>query len=268
MTPVQAMILGIVQGITEFLPVSSSGHLVLLQRIWHISGDQLWFITFLHLGTLLAVIWAFRDEVGWLIRHPASPEAKRILVALVPTALIGALFEDLFENLFSSGITVGFEFVVTGAILWWMDQVQAGAKTEGSMSYKDALWIGALQGAAILPALSRSGLTIAGGLWRGLSREGAARFSFLLSIPAILGATLVEAEELWEHPALWADFSSHAVWIGMLSALVAGYLAVRGTLWLVRTARMRIFALYTWALAAIVFADQIFWHQWFPPLWG
>jgi undecaprenyl-diphosphatase len=267
MTHVQAMILGIVQGITEFLPVSSSGHLVLLQRIWHISGDQLWFITCLHVGTLLAVIWAFREEVGWLMRHPASPVGKRILVALVPTALIGAVFEDLFENLFASGITVGFEFVLTGAILWWMDQVDAGNSAEGEMSTKDALWIGALQGVAILPALSRSGLTIAGGLWRGLTREAAARFSFLLSIPAILGATLVEADDLWEHPDTWADFSGSTLWIGMMSALVAGYLAVRGTLWLVRTARMRIFAVYSWLLAAMVLADQIWFHRWFPPLW-
>jgi undecaprenyl-diphosphatase len=266
MTHLQALILGAVQGITEFLPISSSGHLVFLQKVWHISGDQLWFITCLHLGTLLAVVWAFREDVRWFIRHPTSPLGQRILIALLPTAVIGAVFEELFEHLFATGITVGFEFVLTGVVLWWMDEIRAGSAQEVDMSFADALWIGALQGVAILPALSRSGLTIAGGLWRGLSREAAGRFSFLLSIPAILGATLVELDDLWEHPESWAGFAWGPLWVGTLSALVGGYLAVRGTLWLLRTSRMRVFAVYVWALAAVIFADQLWFHRWFPPL--
>jgi undecaprenyl-diphosphatase len=262
----QAIILGIVQGITEFLPISSSGHLVLLQKLWHIAGNELLFITFLHLGTLIAVVWALRREVSWLIRHPFSWTGKMIIVALVPTAIIGAIFEELFEDLFQSGITVGFEFVITGIILWWMDSALTARKLEDDMTVPDALWIGALQGVAILPALSRSGLTIAAALWRGLDREAAGRFSFLLSIPAILGAALVQLDDLWEHGMTSLNIQWEPMLMGTAAAIVAGYIAVRVTLWLIQHAKMRYFAVYVWALAAFVFMDQLFLHHWFPPL--
>ncbi|GMA48709.1 undecaprenyl-diphosphatase 4 [Alicyclobacillus contaminans] len=267
MTVWQAAILGLVQGVTEFLPISSSGHLVLLQQLWHMSNSGLLFITCLHLGTLVAVVWAFRNEVRWLVTHPNDRMVRMLVLALVPTALIGAVFEELFEDLFSSGVTVGFEFIMTGVVLWWMDTAPSGRKSDAEVTAADALWIGALQGAAILPALSRSGLTIAAGLWRGLDREAAARFSFLLSIPAILGATVVEMDDLFEDPSLWAATPWSAVALGTLAAAVAGYAAVKGTMWLLRTSRMRMFAVYVWAVALFVLADQTLVHRWFPPLW-
>lgn len=267
MTILQSIILGIVQGITEFLPISSSGHLVLLQKVWHISGGSLLFVTFLHVGTLIAVIWALKGEVKELLHRPLSWKGLMILTALVPTAVIGVLFEEWFEGLFQSGITVGFEFVITGIVLWWMDSVVAGRKDIMGMTVPDALWVGALQGAAIMPALSRSGLTIAGGLWRGLDRDTAGRFSFLLSIPAILGATLVELDDLFEHNAAAVHAVSwSAILIGTLAAIIAGYVSVKWTLWLIRTSRMRLFAIYTWAIAVFILSDQLFFHHWFPPL--
>lgn len=265
-TTFQAILLGIVQGITEFLPVSSSGHLVLLQRIWNINGNELLFITCLHVGTLFAVVFAMRDEVRWLLKNWWSHQAQMILLALIPTAIIGGLFEELFEGLFESGVTLGIEFVITGIVLWWMDSVPGGTKTEASMTPVDALWIGALQGAAILPALSRSGLTMAGGLWRGLTKEAVGRFSFLLSIPAILGATVVEFDDVIEEPSMLHSAQWFAIIAGTVAALVAGYLGVKGTLWLLKNARMRIFAVYVWALAAFVFVDQLWFQEWFPPL--
>lgn len=268
MTIWQSIVLGIVQGVTEFLPVSSSGHLVLLQRIWHVSGGSLLFVTFLHLGTLIAVVWALKREVLELIHRPLSWKGMMILTALVPTAVIGILFEEWFEGLFQSGITVGFEFVITGIVLWWMDSVTTGRKDMMGITVPDSLWIGALQGIAIMPALSRSGLTIAGGLWRGLDRETAGRFSFLLSIPAILGATLVELDDLFEHSTtpVVHSVSWPPLLMGTLAAIIAGYLSVKGTLWLIRHSRMRIFALYTWAIALFILSDQLFFHHWFPPL--
>lgn len=265
MTWLQAVVLGAIQGVTEFLPISSSGHLVLVQKLWHIDGGNLLFVTVLHLGTLVAVVWAFRFEVRALLRHPFSWPGKMVLLACIPTALVGAAFEDLFSNLFASGVTIGFEFIITGTILWWMDSVKSGDKSIDDMTAADALWIGLLQGTAILPALSRSGLTIAGGLWRGLDRDTAARFSFLLSIPAILGATVVELDNALEHPVQGAA-NWPMMWLGAAVAVVTGYLSVRGTLWLVRRAKMRIFAIYTFILAAFVLADQLWFHLWFPPL--
>jgi undecaprenyl-diphosphatase len=266
MTVIQAVILGFVQGVTEFLPISSSGHLVLLQRLWNIQGDSLLFITMLHLGTLAAVLWAFHKEVRWLIRNPLSRRALLILVALIPTALVGAFFEEAFEHLFDSGITVGFEFVITGVVLWWMDGVGASEKSDDDITVRDALWIGALQGAAILPALSRSGLTIAGGLWRKIDKGAAGRFSFLLSIPAILGATIFQLEDLVEDPQMLNSVHWLPVVCGTVVAGISGYAAVKGTMWLLRTSKMRIFAVYVWLLAAFILSDQLFFHKWFPPL--
>jgi undecaprenyl-diphosphatase len=266
MSTLQAIILGIVQGITEFLPVSSSGHLVLLQKIWHISGDELLFITCLHLGTLIAVVWVLRRDVVRLLRNPLSWTGRMILVALIPTVVVGGLFEEAFENLFQSAITVGFEFVITGAVLWWMDGVTGMRKKEEDVTPLDALWIGALQGAAILPALSRSGLTIAAGLWRGLDRETATRFSFLLSIPAILGATVVELDDIVQSATKFTAGYWTPIVVGTLAAVVAGYVSVKGTMWLIKQAKMKYFAVYVWILAAFVFCDQLVFHRWFPPL--
>lgn len=267
MNTVQALILGIVQGVTEFLPISSSGHLVLLQRILNIQTNGLLFVTLLHLGTLVAVVFAFRREVAALIHDPLSWTGKMILVALIPTAVIGALFEEFFEGLFQSPVTVGFEFVITGAVLWWMDSMNSGDKFEEDMTSGDAAWIGVLQGIAIFPALSRSGLTIAAGLGRGLDKEAAGRFSFLLSIPAIIGATLVELEQLIEHPVDVGNIVLVPTLVGIAGAIVAGYLSIKATLWILKKSRMRVFAVYVWVLAAFVLSDQLFFHHWFPPLW-
>ncbi|GMA55693.1 hypothetical protein GCM10025858_01960 [Alicyclobacillus sacchari] len=175
MTALQAVIMGIVQGITEFLPISSSGHIVLFEKLMHVQVEQdTLFILLLHIGTLAAVAYAMRKEVIWLWKHPRSRVTWMVLVALLPTAVIGALCEEWFDNLFESGVTIGLEFVVTGIILWWIDSIQAGPKTESSMSLADSLWIGTLQGIAILPALSRSGLTIAadcGAEWTAWQRH-------------------------------------------------------------------------------------------------
>ncbi|MCL6547753.1 MAG: undecaprenyl-diphosphate phosphatase [Alicyclobacillus sp.] len=267
MSTLQAVILGAVQGVTEFLPISSTGHLVVAQKLLGIQGDSLWFITCLHAGTLLAVVWALWGDLARVARNPWSRQTKMLLLALVPTALIGAGLEDVFERVFESGTTIGLEFILTGVILWWMDSADhPQSKTDPGPL--DALWIGTLQGLAIMPALSRSGLTIAGALWRGLDRDSAGRFSFLISIPAILGATVVQVHELWEEPAQLQAVPFAAVLAGTVAAAVAGYLAVKGTLWLLRTAHMRVFAVYVWCVAAFVLGDQLVWHRWFPPLAG
>ncbi|MCY0888191.1 MAG: undecaprenyl-diphosphate phosphatase [Alicyclobacillaceae bacterium] len=268
MTALQAILLGIVQGATEFLPVSSSGHLVIMAHIWKLGAvaSGTLFILLLHVGTLAAVIYAMRRELLWWYRHPKSRLTWVVALALLPTAVVGALFEEWFEDLFHSGATVGLEFVITGCILWWMDSQSHGKKDEDTLSVRDSLWIGALQGAAILPALSRSGLTIGGGLWRGMDREAAARFSFLLAIPAILGGVLVKLDDLLEDPLKTAHLPWGAMGLGAIAAAISGYIGVRITFRLLKHSRMRYFAIYTWMIAAFVLADQLFVHQWFPPL--
>ncbi|MCL6444566.1 MAG: undecaprenyl-diphosphate phosphatase [Alicyclobacillus sp.] len=268
MTTWHAVLLGVIQGITEFLPISSTGHLVLAQKLFGISDANLQFVTCLHLGTLVAVIWALRQDVMWLVRHPFSRRVWLLVVALIPTVVIGALFADLVDEMLQNGVTIGLEFAITGAILWWMDCLPQGNVQEDQMSWLDALWIGLCQSAALMPALSRSGLTIAGGLWRGLDREAAGRFSFVLSIPAILGAVVMELEG----DAGSATGGPSAHWMAMLigtgAALVSGYAAVHGTLWLLKRSKMRVFAVYVWLVAAFILCDQVLWHRWFPPFHG
>ncbi len=261
--------MGIVQGITEFLPVSSSGHIVIAEKLMHVDIEEdTLFILLLHIGTLAAVVYAMRREVAWLWRHPKSRITWMILVALLPTAVVGAVCEEWFDNLFESGITIGFEFVITGVVLWWIDSVKSGTKTESTITLSDSLWVGTFQGIAILPALSRSGLTIAAGLWRGMDREAATRFSFLLSIPAILGATLVKLDDVIEHKTAMLALPWGSMLLGTLAAAVAGYFGVKWTRWLVSNCRMRVFACYTWAVAAFVLYDQLIGHHWFPSLLG
>lgn len=262
MNSLQAIALGIVQGLTEFLPISSSGHLVLVEKLMQVRVNSLLFVTCLHVGTLFAVVFAMRAELRRLLKNPWSREMILIVAALVPTAAIGALFEEVFEKLFDTGATLGFEFVITGVILWWMDNYIDGTKSEKTLRIRDAGWIGVFQGLSMFPALSRSGMTIAAGLWRGMSREAAGRFSFVLSIPAILGATAVQVEELWEHPE-HLTMSWTPLIAGTLAALIAGYFSVKWTLWWLKNARMRLFAIYVWALAAFVLVDQFVFHVWF-----
>ncbi|MBX5437240.1 MAG: undecaprenyl-diphosphate phosphatase [Alicyclobacillaceae bacterium] len=265
MSVLDAVILGVVQGVTEFLPVSSTGHLILAQQLLGIRVDSLLLVTCLHAGTLVAVVWALWPELCWVVRHPTSRATRMLVLAMVPTGLIGIGLEDAFERVFNTGVTLGLEFVLTGIILWWMDAADH-PQTKSEPGAMDALWIGTFQAFAIMPALSRSGLTMAGALWRGLNRDAAGRFSFLISVPAILGATLVQALDWWDEPAAVQLVPWGPVMIATAAAAVSGYAAVKGTLWLLRTARMRWFALYVWVVAALVLADQWVWHRWFPPL--
>ena len=165
---VKSIILGIIQGFTEFLPISSTGHLVLGRRFLGLSDAGLFLDTLLHFGTLIAVVAVFWDDVISLIKRPFSRLGLLILVGTIPTAIIGLTFEDFFEEISKTGSTIGIEFLVTGCILWYADQIKRkGNKGIEDITFRDAFFIGTLQGAAILPAISRSGLTIAGSLFQG-----------------------------------------------------------------------------------------------------
>src|SRR5699024_6032842 len=149
--------------------------------------------TVLHLGTLIAVLMVYRREVAAVIREPFSRMAKLLVVGTIPTVIIGLSFKDVFEEISETGVTIGWEFLVTGAVLWMADRwKQRGHKSLEKISYTDAIVVGTFQGTAILPAVSRSGMTIAAALYRRIDKETAAYFSFFLSIPAIAGALLFQ----------------------------------------------------------------------------
>jgi undecaprenyl-diphosphatase len=251
---VPSVLLGIIQGLTEFLPISSTGHLVLFGKWFGLREAGLLFDTLLHFGTLVAVVLVFRQEIRHMIFHPFSRLTRLVVIGTIPTAAIGILFEDTFEQISQTGQTIGFEFIATGLILWAVETMKPGTRSMEQITYKDALLIGTLQGAAILPAISRSGLTIAGALYRGIERGDAARFSFLLSLPAILGATLLQAKDLWETKS--ASIHLMPMLAGTVVSGIAGYIAIRWMIRVISRGSMKGFAVYVWVLGGLVLIMQ------------
>jgi len=257
MTLANAAILGLVQGLTEFLPVSSSGHLVIAQHLLHFAEPNLAFDVVLHLGTLLAVFVYFRRDLLEILSAlfgKGDPKWRRvallILLGTVPTGVIGVLFKDLFERLFASPSVVALMLAVTGLLLFTADRVTKAARPLAGIGVLDALLIGLIQGVSIIPGISRSGSTIAMGLFRKIEADSAARFSFLLSIPAILGAVVLEGKEILGHGL---SGSGSAFFVGFVTAAVSGWLAIRILMAALKRKGLTVFALYCWGVAGITF---------------
>ncbi len=260
MTVLQIVLLGIVQGFTEFLPVSSSAHLVFVQSWMKVpESEALPLDVFLHLGTLAAAAWLFRREmaalvrggVGLMGRGRSDPEDRRLLVAVVvatvPAAAVGVIFHGAVERAFSEPREAAMLLVVTGVVLLSTRFAPRGARP---VDLPRALGIGLAQAISILPGISRSGSTIATGIWLGSDRVKAARFSFLMSIPIILGAAAVEIPHVihpsgpMPHPAVLAA--------GFVASLVSGVVAIRLLLRVVGRGRFEFFGVYCLAFAAFV----------------
>jgi undecaprenyl-diphosphatase len=262
-----AVILGIVQGLTEFFPVSSDGHLIVVSHWLGISGPKLFFDVMLHSGTLLAVLLVFGKDVlqmfsgAWralraLGNRPVQdiikddPELRLgllVILATIPTGIIGLLLKKWIDPLSTLFIT-GLFLCLSGALLWFTRCTGDAGRESNEITTRDALMIGLMQGAAVLPGLSRSGSTITGGLWLGLSRAAAGRFSFLLSIPAVLGAIILELKDsLKDPPDQWGP-----IIVGSVVSFLVGLLALRALLWVVRGGRLYSFAYYVFPMGVII----------------
>lgn len=271
----KAIIIGILQGLTEFLPVSSSGHLVIAQELLGIKMPGLTFEVVLHFGTLVAVIAAFYGDIRRIVTGSleaigdlgrggisaiwSNPQARLgllILVTMVPTAIIGFSLESFFERLYDSPRTAGVGLLITGGVLLAVSRMSHGRRGIERVSVSDAVVIGAVQGLAITPGISRSGSTIAAGLFRGLSRETAARFSFLMSIPAVLGATLLDLKDVLEGAT--PSFPVTPLALGAIAAAVTGYIAIRWLLRVVKAGGLGGFAWYCFAVGTLVLLWQGF----------
>lgn len=254
MTVAEAALLGIVQGLTEFLPVSSSGHLALFRKLLGLEGGGLTFEVMVHFGTLVAVLAALRSDwlpiATGLFRRAERGEALRkaalLAAGTLPVGVLGLGLQGAVEAAFSSAKAVGVFLLFTGGVLWASEGLARrarAAKALEEISIADALVVGCAQAVAILPGVSRSGMTIGAGLARGAGREAAARFAFLLSIPAILGAAVVELPDL-----LSAGIEgSVPVLVGAAAAALSGYASIRFFLGFLRERSLRPFAYYTWA---------------------
>ena len=258
----QAIILALVQGLTEFLPISSSAHLILVPQVLGWPDQGLAFDVAVHLGTLIAVFWFFRDEViaiilAWL-RSMARREHDKndarlgwaILVATVPVVLTGFFLEDFVESQLRSPLVIASTTAVFGVLLWLADLRRKNIADEHAVTLFTALLIGLVQVLALVPGTSRSGITITAGLFLGLSRQAACRFSFLMAMPAIGGAAILEFYALLNSPEAVAW---DALTIGLLVAAISAYLCIKLFLQAVEKIGMFPFMLYRLVLAAVLF---------------
>lgn len=250
MTYIEAALLGLIQGLTEFLPVSSSGHLVILSSVLGIESQGLTFEVLVHFGTLIAVFTVFKDDILILLRNPFQKLTLLIIVGAIPTAIIGLALEDTFEKMFASLNIVGFTLLITGALLWIAESIKKNNKDFKQMGYKDAIIIGIAQGVAITPGISRSGSTIAMSLILGLDRRTAARYSFLLAIPVILGATILKVKELVTEPAISIFYGQYLV--GTIVAALSGYAAIRILLKFLQEGKLKYFSVYCWLVGIVL----------------
>ena len=234
MNILQAGFLGILQGLTEFLPVSSSGHLVLAQNFMP-GFDQpgVLFDVFLHLGTLLAIVFYFKKAIFNL----SWDYLKLILLATIPAAVVGFFFSDIVENLFTSTAVVGFALLVTAGFNFFTDKAK---KAFNKLDIKSAIWTGVFQALALVPGISRSGATIFAATKKGIARSEAAQFSFILSVPAVLGGSFLQVMKY----GVVAKQDALSYLVGFLMAFVSGYLAIGVVMKLLTEKRFKIFALY------------------------
>ena len=256
---IKAIVLGVVQGLTEFLPVSSSAHLVIVPWLMGWSFPSLLFDTMLHWGTLLAVLVVFwRDFLDLIAawfqsisrRSLADPNARLawfILVGTIPAVVAGVLFKDRIEEMFTNVRAVGFFMLVTAALLAGSEQLVKRAKEWRlleQMTWTDAVIIGCMQAVALLPGISRSGSTISAGLARGIRRDLAARFSFLLGTPAILGAGLLQLVSVVRHDAGQVTGNVLPLMAGFIAAAITGILVIRFLLRYLRSHTLYVFSVY------------------------
>lgn len=267
MTLLSSVLLGLVQGVAEFLPISSSGHLAIAEHLLGMKGLEVpeFFDVLLHLGTLVAVFAAYWEDIREMIlelfcgvrdlaRHstpvPVPPARRLILLIVVGTLPLFAVLpiKDLVEGLADNMYFVGGALLVTGFLLFASDRVKKGRKTEKNVTMKDVLLVGVAQAIATCPGISRSGTTITAGCFVGFERRFAVRFSFLLSIPAILGANILSIKDALD-TVIWAEVPVYLV--GVAVAALVGYGCIRLLKMIADKGRFGFFAYYCWAAGLV-----------------
>ena len=263
-----AILLGLIQGVAEFLPISSSGHLAIAEHLLSSGSIEVpgFYDVLLHLGTLIAVFAAYWQDIVDMIRelidgvrdlahgstpNPVPPARRMILLIIVGTLPLFAVLpvHDLIEGLGDSLYFVAAALVVTGGLLFFSDRVRKGRKTEKNASLVDVLLVGVTQAIATCPGISRSGTTITAGCFVGFERKFAVHFSFLLSVPAILGANILSLKSALEGEIVWADVPVYLV--GVAVAAGVGYLCIRLLRMIADKGRFGWFAYYCWAAGAL-----------------
>lgn len=248
----QAVVLGAVQGFCEFLPVSSSGHLILMQRWLGITDGGLFLDVMLHIGTLIPVFIVFYNDIIGLFKHPFS-KLKLIIIASIPAMLTGLLLGDNVEIAFYRGdllsaILLSVTFILTATELFFAENVSKKGKNVLPLGKKSALFMGVAQGVAVLPGLSRSGTVISAGVFSGLNAKDNAGFAFLMSIPVILGAALISGYKAYKGGVF---IPSVPLFFGVLTSAITGYIAIKTMLNIIKKANYKWFSLYLFIIAIL-----------------
>lgn len=252
----KAIILSIVQGLTEFLPVSSSGHLVLLQKIFGIEQNMLLFDIILHLGTLFAVIIVYRKSILDIIKNPLGKKMKFLVVGTIPTVIIALLFKDFFENAFSGNLLfVGF--LVTAIFLLIASYIDTKNANNKEISFAKISTMGVFQGLALLPGISRSGSTVTSALILGVKKDEALEYSFLLSIPIIIASLLYEI--IFSNQVI-TQISAWPMILGFVFSAIFGILSIKFMIKLVKSNSYKYFAIYLFALSVFLALNQFVFH--------
>lgn len=278
----ESIIMGFIQGVAEFLPISSSGHLAIFKHFFGLKDVGIAFDVLLHLGTLIAVFIAFFNDikelfvngfgividslknVGIFVKNKIKKEstnyhkvistpyrrfAMMIIITTIPTGIMGILFDDVIENASKAIIIPGICLLITGVLLLIADLTHEGKKDENTVTYKNAFGIGVCQGIATLPGISRSGMTIVACLVSKMDRNFAVKYSFIMSIPVILGAAILKIKDLGQENLSGSDITNYVV--GMLVAAVVGYICIKTMLKVVRQKKYKYFAYYCFIMGAV-----------------
>lgn len=265
MTFLEALILGIIQGLTEFLPVSSSGHLELGTYFLNVqSEDNLLFSIILHGATACSTVVIFRNDIWSIIRDLFKLEwnentqfAGMIVLSMIPVGIVGVFFEDQIESFFGGNILlVGSMLLVTAALLAF---TYFSKINEGEITFKNSFLIGIAQAIAIMPGISRSGSTISTALLLGINKEKAARFSFLMVLPPILGAMLLKTKDFLETPEIAASISGMNLAVGFLAAFLSGLIACQWMISIVKKGKLIYFAIYCGIVGALAILGGLLW---------
>ncbi len=269
---IETIVLGIVQGLTEFLPISSSGHLVIFSRLLEIlnisqAESNMAFDVILHCATLVSVFIVFRKDVFLLIKEfflwigdmfhgkfAIETSSRKflimIIVGTVPAVILGAVYSVLgIEAFFQNVFFVALMLIVTGVLMMLSDRIVNSKKTIENATVKDGFWVGCFQAIALFPGLSRSGTTMFGGLVNGFNKKFAVKFSFILSIPAILGATVLEVPDAIGSSIMYADIP--AIIIGAVVAAIVGIISIKGFVTIVSKNKLKWFSYYCWLMAVV-----------------
>jgi len=252
MNYLEAALLGLIQGITEFLPVSSSGHLELAKAIFGKDIEEgLLLSVVLHMATALSTLIVFRKDI-WILLSTLFGQSKRyliyIIISMIPAALVGLFFESYINHLFDgNALLVAVMLMVTGTLLWFSDKIKNSNHT---LRAKHAFWVGWIQAIAILPGISRSGSTVGALLLMGINRKEAAKFSFLMVLPVILGAALKKSMD-FVRSGEPVSIDIGPMILGFIVAFLSGFFACKGMLFLIDRTKLRGFAYYCWGVACM-----------------